>query len=275
MKKSKRIALAILLFLLTMLFGLGYGYYEKKFPLLTTVTTYSRDTLIIPRNGELLAGDIVKGEFKSNDNFLGIVEIRFEFYERKTEDSYIFRIKEKSQKEWYHTNTYKAKEFGGYPLFPFGFPVVTNSRGKDYYFELESLHGKPGHGVGISTAEPVIEVRHIFTKEYLLSNNDELLVLTIKKIWEMFFGTKAFYFFIVLYVILLTPFFVKINFSKITVAPLTFRLSQYSKKESRVFNRMFIQMQLRTVIIIRFLLYVFLFLIKKVYSFHQWLGAKE
>jgi len=283
MAKLKFITLSFVFLIIAVLLSIGYSFYTKKTPLLTLRHSYSKEILTIPRKGELLAGDKVIGEFKSEDNFLGIVEIRFLVHGKVSNDSHIFRIKEKSDKEWYHTNTYKAKEFGGYPLFPFGFPVITDSKGKVYYFELESLSGRSRDAVGISAVEPIFVVKNVFSRAYLLNHKDELALFLFKKVKEIIRETNIPYYFIVIYMLLVSLLFIKITLPKINVIPtlskfeskFTKRLGDESKREVYLISRFFVKLQSIGYRIYRIITVVLFFILRKLYFFHQWLGKEQ
>ena len=166
----KTCILFITLFIITSFVVITYMYYTKQVLFSIIQHSYSKKSFITFPSGELLSGSLATGKFKALEDNLGIIEIRFLTYGRVTADSIVFRLKEKSSKEWYYVNTYKAKEFGGYPLFPFGFPIINNSKDKIYYFELESLYGRKERAVSISTFEPVIITKHKFNLPYLLEN---------------------------------------------------------------------------------------------------------
>lgn len=282
MAKLKFIILSFAFLIIAVSLSVGYNFYTKKTPLLTLQHSYSKEILTTSRKGELLAGDKVIGEFKSEDNFLGIVEIRFLIHGKVNSDSYIFRIKEKSDKEWYHTNTYKAKEFGGYPLFPFGFPVITNSKGKIYYFELESLSGRSRDAASISAIEPVAVVKNVFNRTYLMNHKEELALFLFKKIKEISQETNMLYYFIAIYVLLVPLLFIKITLPKISVIPTLSKLeSQFAKKlgnESRrksyLVLRFFIKLQSIGYKMYKVFAVILFFILRKLYSFHQWLGKK-
>ena len=282
MAKLKFITLSFVFLIIAVLLSIGYSFYTKKTPLLTLRHSYSKEILTIPRKGELLAGDKVIGEFKSEDNFLGIVEIRFLVHGKVSNDSHIFRIKEKSDKEWYHTNTYKAKEFGGYPLFPFGFPVITDSKGKVYYFELESLSGRSRDAVGISAVEPIFVVKNVFSRAYLLNHKDELALFLFKKVKEIIRETNIPYYFIVIYMLLVSLLFIKITLPKINVIPtlskfesrLSKRLGNESKREAYLVLLFFIKLQSIGYKMYKFFAAISFFILRKLYFFHQWLGKE-
>ena len=145
--------------------------------------SYSKDIYTTVKNTELLAGDKIQGEFFAQENNLGIVSIRFNTFNRINTDIVVFRIKEKNQKEWYYEQNYESSKFGGYPFFPFGFPIIAGSKDKSYMFVLESLKGEPGKAVAIATENPTIVAKHKFSKAELLSNKKDLIRLSLRKVF--------------------------------------------------------------------------------------------
>lgn len=286
MAKSKFIILSFIFLIIAVLLSVGYNFYTKKTPLLTLRHDYLKEIITTSRDGKLLAGDKITGEFQSEDNFLGIVEIRFLTYGKVSSDSYIFRMKEKSDKEWYYINTYKAREFGGYPLFPFGFPIIADSKNKKYYFELESLSGRSKDAVGISMIEPVIVVKHVFNREYLLNHKEELALFLFKKVKELSQETNMLYYFIAIYAFLASLLVIKITLPEINVIPALGKLEDQfanrfgygSKREAYLVSRFFIKLQAIGYNWINKIYKVFsvilFFILRKLYSFHQWLGKE-
>ncbi len=121
-------------------------------------------------SGELVKGEKMQGMFTASDNYLGQVSVRFYNFQRINPDSVIFRIKEQGQGKWYYEGTYKTDQFQPDMLFPFGFPIINDSKGKTYSFEVESLNGIAEHSIGISTVVPLGATLYQYPKKLLLSN---------------------------------------------------------------------------------------------------------
>ena len=119
---------------------------------------------------EFLEGEKLQGEFIATNDFLGQVSVRFYNFQRINPDSVIFRIKEKGSDRWFYENTYKTNQFQPNQLFPFGFPLINDSKGKTYIFEVESLDGLPEHSIGLSRVKPLGAVLYQYPKSYLLSS---------------------------------------------------------------------------------------------------------
>lgn len=141
---------------------------QEDFGLLNLNIYGNISELTVARFGELLRGDIVSGKFYSKYSDLGLVLIRFFNQDRDSNDVLVFRIKEEGEKKWYYEAQYKTDQFLPHKLFPFGFPPVTESAGKIFLFEIESLSGTPGNGVMIDNQKPVFVAKSIFTKDSLL-----------------------------------------------------------------------------------------------------------
>jgi len=167
--------------LLAILVSMLHVFYLDKSPS-SFKEFYSASIFTSFKTGELFSGDTIRGEFRAKENNLGIISIRFSTFNRISSDAFTFRIKEKGKKEWYYVNAYKSKEFGGYDLFPFGFPIISKSKDKSYIFELESLRGEPRNAVAIDTTVPSVITTHKFSRGELLSNKKILLQFILKKI---------------------------------------------------------------------------------------------
>lgn len=151
-------------------FLLSFIYLDKNLGI--TLLTYSHSTNeILSKNyPELLAGQKIKGEFVARDNNLGIIAVRFNTYFRINEDTVIFRIKEKNRKNWYYEYHYTTPQFQPNQFFTFGFPVISNSDGKTFNFEIESTKGEHENAVSLSTIEPVFETKYQYSKELILKD---------------------------------------------------------------------------------------------------------
>lgn len=147
---------------------LNYEYSKKNF---TNYTT-----------NELHAGKKVLAEFTAKDNHLGNVSVRFYNFSRISGDKVIFRIKEKSSEKWIYENEYKVDQFQPDKYFPFGFNPIPDSKNKQYLFEIQSLKGKKGNAIGLSSVEPAFSTQHQYNKSQLLSNKMELAGYLLKKI---------------------------------------------------------------------------------------------
>lgn len=147
---------------------------------------YSHETMAGNNWSEIIKGNVVSGSFNSKFQNLGIVGIRFDNLDRINNDEIEFRIKESNHETWDYSSIYKTDQFQKDRIFPFGFPTVTNSKDIQYYYEIESMRGATGSAVKISTKQPTVIVRSVFTKKMLLSDVRLMFYFVTNKIINIF-----------------------------------------------------------------------------------------
>lgn len=156
----------------------------------TLVQNYNQSNFIQIPKGKLLQNNIVSGEFTASDNNLGIVSIGFLGSEKKVsyddEDVLIFKIKEKGQNQLWYSGKFRSGAISGEPIYPFGFPVISKSKGKIYQFSIISLHGNKQNAVSLSMHEPILTAWYVYPKHELLSNKKLLLIFLYKKLIDSF-----------------------------------------------------------------------------------------
>ena len=141
------------LFLLLISFAVIFSYILTSDLSFTTLSNFYGKSILTNFKNPLKKGDVVKGEFRAKENNLGIIAIAFD-PRYKTWDDIIFRIKEKGQNRWYFSNKYWAGQFLDFQYFPFGFPIIKQSKNRTYQFEIQSLVAKKGEGEGINKKFP-------------------------------------------------------------------------------------------------------------------------
>lgn len=142
-------------------------------------------------SGELLAGNIVTGRFHTDFPNLGIVSVRFFNNNRDSDDVLLFRLKEEGENGWYYEARYKTDQFQPHKLFPFGFPVIRDSAGKKYIFEIESLYGEINKGILIDYQKPVFIAKSQFTRQGLLDNPNLLRYFLPNKLINIIWSSDA------------------------------------------------------------------------------------
>ncbi len=142
--------------------------------------------LIQKKEGELLKGEIVSGEISANYDQLGIIGIRFITSNRINNDQLEFRLKEKDSSNWYYRAKYNTDQFQPNQIFPFGFPPITSSAGKEYYFEIESLSGSHKNAVIVSPENPVVKATFTFSKRSIFENRKTTLSFLLIKFSNLF-----------------------------------------------------------------------------------------
>lgn len=134
------------------------------------------------QNINLTQGNVVSGSFYSPEDNLGSVSFLFNSHNRVVRDTVRFRIKERNNLNWYYKSDYNTAAFFGLPQYPFGFPLIKNSNGKEYYFEIESLNGTSNNHISIGIKNQHIESKHVFSRKLLSTNTQEIYRYMNKKI---------------------------------------------------------------------------------------------
>jgi hypothetical protein len=115
------------------------------------------------------------GNIKASDNNFGLVLIGFNVYAKRSSDILTFRIREANSKEWQSSNNYRANWLTPNELFPLGFPVYPNSKGKTYEFEIFSSGDEVvSNGQGIFSG-------YKFNKTELIENKSALINYVARK----------------------------------------------------------------------------------------------
>lgn len=133
------------------------------------------------KSKELLKDHSVITTFKSNNNNLGIISIAFDTHNQINNDYLEFKIRETNSDQWYYINKYKVDQFQNSKYFPFGFPEIKDSYGKEYQIEIKSLSGETGNSFIMITNKTFLS-KYSFPKTYLLQNKKYIPVFIYKKI---------------------------------------------------------------------------------------------
>ena len=156
-----------------LLFGF-FLYFFRNFdtsePVSIIAYPKTQKDIIAPIKTPLMKGEIITGEFVAHSNNLGILAIRFGTYKRAGNDILIFKIKEKGERDWYYQANYKVDQFQDNQLFTFGFPVIVNSKGKTYDFQIESTLGKKDDAIYVSPHEQIFVTKYKYSIKYALLN---------------------------------------------------------------------------------------------------------
>ena len=134
----------------------------------------------------LQAGEKINGRFISDYNYLGTVSIGiFDFYRENT-DRIIFRLREVGEKQWYYEHIYDTNSMRSNIIWPFGFPPIADSKGKQYEFEIESTQGKIGNAIAILPLEPSFFTKYQYSFSIFVNHPEEILSFTSAKIYLPF-----------------------------------------------------------------------------------------
>ena len=181
--------------LLLFWFGLT-SLYIYTFDTTLSVISYIHGKENITNNNysKLLKGQKLIGEFVAKDDNLGIVSVKFKTFLRpayKNEDIILFRIKEKGKDIWIAENTYRNGLMYEASPFPFGLPKIPDSKGRRYYFEIESLNGNQNNSIALSDKNQILFSKYQVNKADLLKNKTLFLDFAFKKYFNSLLTTDV------------------------------------------------------------------------------------
>ncbi len=180
---------------------LGLYWYEEAY--ITTIAEFHDASVFSgdsKDSAQLIAGTVLRGEFIALHDNLGTVRFRFTTFGRLNEDSIQFRMKEKGKSEWDVINSYTTNAFVNGGMYPFGFPIVPNSKGKTYQFEIRSQKGSVGNAVGISTEYNPMATQYIYSREFLMGNIADFRNFIAEKI-DSLLADASFQLYILIFII--------------------------------------------------------------------------
>ncbi len=177
----------IIIFLFFIWFILSSNYVLTSVASLS-VLSVNQENLSIKKiaSRQLIKGEKVLFSFKAVDNYLGIITIHFTNSSEPINDKIYFRLREKGNKSWYYNTLYDARQFYHINPYPFGFPIINNSKGKIYEVQLESLQGIGDNIVQIENHLPVVATRYKYPKENILDNVHKFFIFFAKKTYYAF-----------------------------------------------------------------------------------------
>lgn len=151
-------------------------YYEVSNEQFNNITTIvKREQWKQLRTANILAKNKINGTFTATTDNLGIISVPFNTHNKSINDKIIFRLKEEAKKDWYYQGAYNTNQFQNDIPFPFGFPIIKNSKNISYMFEIESLEGNSSEPYSLSKNNPYFFTKYKFSKSEL-SNNPSILL---------------------------------------------------------------------------------------------------
>jgi len=197
----------VLLFVMSLFLSTFVMFFQGE--MRSVLTKRHRQKTFVNYEGDTFTrGDIAAAVITADDNNFGIVAVKFDTHDRVNDDVLEFRIKEEKASDWYYVNEYKTDQFQDEQFFPFGFPKIKDSIGKNYLFEIESLYGDSQNAVSLSTKGKVIESRYQFSMDELGTNKVLLARFITKKLLRAL-NSLSFWISSLIY---LVPFFIYIAY---------------------------------------------------------------
>jgi len=180
----------ILIPLVLILFWIVCSLFFNSYVGLTTIlNNYDKNVILKTPHGQLLKGESIVGEFKATQNNLGIVAVGFTNTgqgNNDNQDTLVFRIKENGATSWWYQNEYKSSAIYSLPLYPFGFPKITDSQMKTYTFSITSLHGNKINALQLSSQTPIVVAKYVYSKNELVANKKTFLQFIMIKLFTSF-----------------------------------------------------------------------------------------
>lgn len=150
---NKLVAIGIIPFLLFTFWFMSSLFLNSKISFSVLLYKEPQNEIKQISSEKLLKGGKISGEFRAKENYLGIVMVRFNKYTKHdftSEDILRFKLREKGTKSWYYLNDYRTGQLENNLLFPFGFPVIQDSKNRIYQFEIESILGNNINAVEVN-----------------------------------------------------------------------------------------------------------------------------
>lgn len=137
-------------------------------------------------NHKIVAGDKISEEFTAKNNQLGIIAIKFNTDNPVENEYLLFKIKETSSDQWHYVSKYRVDQFKLSQYFPFGFPQISDSKNKQYLFELEFLGEDKTKSLEVLMKNSPFLIKYSYPYQYLLQNKNEIASFLLKKVASFF-----------------------------------------------------------------------------------------
>lgn len=176
----QRIIICIL-FIISVIVGLFC--YQDSF-----ITSLS-ETKSLPRTQQyisILPQSPYRGQFTASYNRLGIVKIRITTGGRLNTNTVQFRLREIGRKTWLVENTYVTDRFIDGEQYPFGFPVIPDSQGKTYEYELSTNDGSRQNTIAVLPGAYAFQSQYIYSTALIRANTQTTLWFLKEKTLELF-----------------------------------------------------------------------------------------
>jgi len=170
-------------------------FYLNSTPLSIITSGHNWENFSAYKNKKIFAHQKLKAEFKASNNRLGTIEVEFNISAKwpfiaSDYDSLIFRIKEKGKEDWHYENTVNNIRTPN-AFYPFGFPVIENSKNKIYEIEVESVAGADNNAFSLSSKDAFFLSKYSFPRNYLQQDKKRMVNFLFRKTLS-FFASLAF-----------------------------------------------------------------------------------
>ena len=142
---------------------------------------YSKNYFSSISNEPILAGEQRIFEFIATHDNLGYVSINFDIVAKGREDYINLKIYEKELKNIIKEETTFAGAFQGLNFYPFGFPIIPDSKGNVYAVTITSKYGTIENHVAIKDAKSIFSASYQYDKSQVLTNPQYLINFAVAK----------------------------------------------------------------------------------------------
>lgn len=127
-----------------------------------------------------------QGQFVASYDRLGTVKVRISTEGRINTNTIVFRLRKVGTTTWLVENTYATDRFIDGELYPFGFPVIEDSKGKAYEYELTTVDGTEGNTIVIIPGMYAFQAQYIYSQHLIRSDARTTQWFFIEKTKELF-----------------------------------------------------------------------------------------
>lgn len=179
--KNKFIAyIFIPLFLLGIWFAMSFSYvFHSDYSFSVLSHNHSVDELNLSSSENR---NKISGEFIADKNYLGAILLPFDKKKTTYAKHVLFKIKEKDAASWLHESKQSTTDFYHLAYFPLGFPVVEQSQGKTYTFELEITNPTKNSSLGLVENDIAMLSKYQFPKAALVKSIPMLIYFLQSKV---------------------------------------------------------------------------------------------
>lgn len=154
----KHINILCVMGIAVLFFALSFFFFHDVRP------TMLLQTFSIPPKPQVFWDEILPKKpfvftFIANENNLGTIEVRFRSYKRQDNYALLFQLREQGTTTALYEHIYYLFPFEQERLFPFGFPVISESRGKHYEVTISSI-GNKDIPVVVSHVHPSVTAKY-------------------------------------------------------------------------------------------------------------------
>jgi len=179
--KINRSIIGFIFTLIALVVGI-FGYQDAFITSLSHVTSLPKTQ----QQNRILPSSPYRGQFTAANDRLGIVRILVSTEGRINTNTLVFRLRELGSETWLVENTYVTDRFIDGEKYPFGFPIISNSKGKIYEYEFSTNDGSEENTILIVPGNYSLLTEYIYSKSLILTDKQTTFWFLKEKGKEMF-----------------------------------------------------------------------------------------